>query len=225
MMPMQRSNSTECVPDEKAPAISVVIVNFNGGRFLSACLASLHEHLSHRRYEIVVVDNQSTDGSREWLAARDDIVFVPAPTNLGFTGGNNLGAEQARGRVLLFINNDTIVRSTLDPMLDALDDTLVGLVGCRLVYGDGRQQFSFGYEHTPLRLVLSWLGAEKRSWLPSVFRRLETNAHSYAMRHAAVDWVSGACFAMRAEDWRALGGFDTRFFMYCEDVDLCKRVR
>jgi GT2 family glycosyltransferase len=171
------------------------------------------------------VDNASTDGSQAWLSQREDITFIESAVNTGFTGGNNLGALRAKGNRLLFINNDTRLTNGLDPLVDLLDDEAVGVAGCRLRYGDLRQQFSFGYEHTPVRLILSWLGLEKRHQLPSVFRRLETAEVEYQKHQSNLAWVSGACFVMRAEHWRALGGFDTRFFMYCEDVDLCLRAR
>jgi GT2 family glycosyltransferase len=210
---------------ERKTLVSVVIVNYNGLRFLPACLDSLAGAFTRYDTEIIVVDNASTDGSQQWLRQRRDVVYVESPTNTGFTGGNNLGASKARGELLLFINNDTLVPGPLDPLLDALKKPEVGISACRLRYGDHRQQFSFGYDHTPLRLVLSWLGTEKRHWLPSVFRRIETDPQKYDVDHPKVAWVSGACFAMRLSDWQKVGGFDTRFFMYCEDVDLCVRVR
>lgn len=212
--------STHTLPD-----VSVVIVNYNGLHFMSQCLESLHAALTQYAYEIVVVDNASADGSQAWLNCRDDIVYVPSNVNLGFTGGNNLGALKSHGKRLLFINNDTVVNTQLDSMIDLLDDQSVGISACRLIYGDGRQQFSFGYDHTPLRVCLSWLGLEKKHQLPSIFRRLETNPEEYLKTHETISWVSGACFMMRREVWEQIGGFDTRFFMYCEDVDLCCRAR
>jgi GT2 family glycosyltransferase len=210
---------------EKKTLVSIVIVNYNGLRFLPACLDSLASAFTRYDKEIIVVDNASSDGSQQWLRERKDVVYIESETNTGFTGGNNLGASKARGELLLFINNDTLVPGSLDALLDALQQPTVGISACRLRYGDQRQQFSFGYDHTPLRLVLSWLGTEKRHWLPSVFRRIETDPKKYDTDQHNLAWVSGACFAMRRSDWREVGGFDTRFFMYCEDVDLCVRVR
>lgn len=207
------------------PGVSVVIVNFNGLRFMAECIASLRERLAGGPLQLIVVDNCSTDGSREWLAACPGIDFIASPVNSGFTGGNNLGASQARHELLLFINNDTRCLSSLEPLLARVQGGSADLVGCRLRYADGRQQPSFGYEHTALRILLSWLGLERRSTLPAVFRRLETRAAAYDVEQADVAWVSGACFAIRRAHWQQLGGFDTAFFMYCEDVDLCKRAR
>lgn len=205
--------------------VSIIIVNYNGLGFLGPCFKSIETAFHGYRYEIVVVDNNSTDGSDDFLKNYPGIVYVKSEVNLGFTGGNNLGVSHAKGNYLLFLNNDTLVETSLDAMIDALGDPDVGIVGCRLVYGDLRQQFSFGYEHTPSRVLLSWLGLEKKYTLPSIFRRMETNPDEYLVSRREVDWVSGACFSMRKSDWDRLGGFDTAFFMYCEDVDLCSRAR
>lgn len=217
-------HASECA-NRPTPLASVIIVNYNGLRFMEECIKSLAHGFEKYPFEIIVVDNASCDGSQAWLRARQDIVYIESPENTGFTGGNNLGAAHAKGSRLLFINNDTRVVSPLDPLLDLLDSPQVGLVACRLQYGNQSQQFSFGFDHTPARIALSWLGVEKWHMLPSVFRRLETNPAAYLQDHSNLDWVSGACFAMRTTDWAALGGFDTGFFMYCEDVDLCVRVR
>lgn len=223
-------NSRDCinlspVEDKKTKLVSVIIVNYNGLIFLEKCIKSIHRSLIYHNYEIIIVDNASLDGSREWLRKRNDIIYIESKTNLGFTGGNNLGADHANGNRLLFINNDTEIITPLDKLIFMLDDSSVGIVGCRLQYGDLRQQFSFGYEHTPLRIVLSWLGLEKNHKLPRVFRRLETNPFNYLKNQNKLDWISGACFAIRTEVWKKVNGFDTNFFMYCEDVDLCLRVR
>lgn len=124
------------------PAVSVVIVNYNGLKFLNHCINSLHTALVNHAFEIIIVDNASTDGSREWLRQRNDIVYVQSEENLGFTGGNNLGASHARADRLLFINNDTFANTTLDYLVDLLDDPTIGIAACRLIYADQRQQFS-----------------------------------------------------------------------------------
>ncbi len=205
--------------------VSVVIVNYNGLHFLPACLSTAQAALQRHRAELIVIDNASSDGSQAWLRARTDIHYIESAENLGFTGGNNRAVHEARGRVVLLLNNDTRADVCLDPLVDEalLDD--VGAAGCRLVYGDGRLQYSVGFAHTPLRIVLSWLGLEKRHRLPSVFRRVQTQPSFYDSSHASVAWVSGACLATRREVWQQLGGLDAAYFMYCEDVDYCLRAR
>jgi GT2 family glycosyltransferase len=100
-----------------------------------------------------------------------------------------------------------------------------GAVGCQLRYGDGRLQHSIGLEHTAPRIVLSWLGLEKRPGAPPLLRKFETRPGLYARSNDAVAWVSGACFATRADVWHRLRGLDADLFMYCEDVDYGRRVR
>lgn len=213
------------LPSFKDRLVSVIVVNFNGMRFLENCLDSVKSAFTRYSLELIVVDNASSDGSQALLRARTDIVYVESKVNSGFTGGNNLGANYAKGDVLLFINNDTQVQTSLDEVIDLLADSHTGISACRLLYGDGRQQFSFGYEHTPIRIFCSWLGLEKLYTLPTIFRKLETSPDAYLCSQNYLNWVSGACFAIRRVDWNAVNGFDTSYFMYCEDVDLCKRVR
>jgi N-acetylglucosaminyl-diphospho-decaprenol L-rhamnosyltransferase len=101
----------------------------------------------------------------------------------------------------------------------------VGVVGAHLCYADRRNQPSAGYEHTPLRLVLSWMGIAGLSFLPTLCRRVETRAQFYASDHTGLDWVSGAFLLTRRALWESLEGLDERYFMYVEDVDYCLRVK
>ena len=210
---------------EEMPDISVLIVNYNGLRFLEECLASVKTAFAKYSFEIVVVDNASQDESQRFLENRSDIRYVESKANLGFTGGNNLAAQHARGHVLLLLNNDTKVNANLDPLIDKVLQDSTGAAGARLVYGDGRVQFSVGLHHHPLRLILSWMGLEKAHSLPPVFRRIESDPTFYNLTHEKVDWVSGACLATPSKLWKQLNGLDDSFFMYCEDVDYCLRVR
>lgn len=209
------------------PVVSVVIVNYNGKRFLNDCLDSLLTN-GFKRYsfEIIVVDNCSQDGSQELLRNFPGIKYIESSVNTGFTGGNNIGAHAAKGDFLLLLNNDTRVETCLDPLVDAMSKSNIGAIGCQLRYGDGRLQFSVGYEHSPLRVVLSWLGLERKSFLPSIFRRIDTSPHHYSSEQdKSVDWVSGAALLTPKPVWDILGGLDDSYFMYCEDVDYCRRAR
>lgn len=212
-------------PRAPLPDVSVIIVNYNGLRFMAECLDSLKTAFDHYSFEVIVIDNASSDGSQAFLRGRDDIHYIESAINLGFTGGNNRAAADARGRVLLLLNNDTRVQGKLDALVAQALRPDVGAAGPRLAYGDGRLQFSVGFHHSPVRIVLSWLGLERRHRLPTVFRRTQTEPAFYDVGHEDVDWVSGAVLATRTEVWRALDGLDDMFFMYCEDVDYCLRVR
>ncbi len=215
--------SITCASD--APTVSVIVVNYNGKKFLEPLLTSLEGAFERYSHETVVVDNASIDGSVEWLGNRADIRLVALRANTGFTGGNNVGARHARGEVLLLLNADTEVMRPLDALIDMALRPEVGAAGCQLRYSDGRLQHSIGLEHHLLRIALSWLGLEKRAGAPAVFRKYETGAAEYVTEHAGLAWVSGACLATRVDVWQCLGGLDPAFFMYCEDVDYCQRAR
>ncbi|MDP3824843.1 MAG: glycosyltransferase family 2 protein [Burkholderiales bacterium] len=211
-----------------APRVSVIVVNYNGLRFLPGFFESMTRAFERHVFELIVVDNHSTDGSVAWLRTHTQhfgFRLFALQQNTGFTGGNNFGAAWARGEVLLLINNDTAWSQPLDALVDAAMEPGVGAVGCQLRYGDGRLQTSIGLEHTAPRIVLSWLGLEKRPGAPPLLRKFETGPEVYANPQETVAWVSGACFATRADVWQRLRGLDADLFMYCEDVDYGRRVR
>jgi len=207
------------------PLLSIVIVNYNGLRFLDECIASIAAHV-HCSHEVIVVDNASADDSVAHITRNfPHVRLIASAVNTGFTGGNNMGVREARGELVLLLNNDTKLLSPIDAAVVAFDDARLGALGVHLFYGDGRNQPSVGYEHTPLRILLSWLGLASVAVLPTVFRRTETSAAFYEQRHADVVWVSGAFLLTRRTLWNAIGGLDERFFMYVEEVDYCKQVQ
>jgi N-acetylglucosaminyl-diphospho-decaprenol L-rhamnosyltransferase len=205
--------------------LSILIVNYNGLRFLRACLESVEKHVACD-HEVIVVDNASVDGSVAFLREHfPQVRLIASETNTGFTGGNNIAAAAARGELLLLLNNDTVVLSPIQPALDALAPPRVGIVGVHLQYADGANQASAGYAHTPARLLLSWLGLSGLRFLPDVFRRVETREQFYRADKSGLDWVSGAFLLTRRALWERVGGLDERYFMYVEDVDYCHRVK
>jgi GT2 family glycosyltransferase len=215
-------------PAAARPVVSVIVVNYNGLRFLPRFFDSMALAFERHSHELIVVDNASSDASVPWLrkrAQRTPFRLVALRRNTGFTAGNHAGAAYARGQVLLLINNDTEWRSPLDALVDTALQPDVGAAGCQLRYADGRLQHSIGLAHTAPRIVLSWLGLEKWRGAPSLLRKFETDPQHYARAQRSVDWVSGACLATRREVWDRVGGLDEALFMYCEDVDYGQRVR
>lgn len=204
--------------------LSILIVNYNGLRFLRDCLESVQRHV-HCEHEVVVVDNASVDDSVNFIRMHFPWVkLIASDVNTGFTGGNNLAANAASGDLLLLLNNDTVILSDIQPAVDAMREQQVGIVGAHLQYADQRNQPSAGYAHTPARLLLSWLGLSNLGFLPNVFRRVETRTAFYETDKRGLSWVSGAFLLTRTALWRQLGGLDERYFMYVEDVDYCRRV-
>ena len=193
--------------------ISVVVVNWNAGRALEHCLASLDADAA-RGAEVVLVDNASTDDSTAVATrARPSVRVVPSATNVGFARGANAGAGAAAGDVLVFLNPDAVVEpGALDRLCDALfADPTAGIAGGGLRNEDGSWQPAasrFG--------VLAHLLGD--TTVGRLRERRRTDVH-------AVDWVYGTFLAVRRVVFDALGGFDDSYFLYGEDLDLCHRAR
>ena len=125
--------------------VSVIVVNYNAGELAAACIDSVFAHTSGLDFEMILVDNASTDGSRSRFEADARIRYVYSPENLGFGRANNLGLTYASGRNILFLNSDTLLR---DNAIKILSDYLdahpgVGAVGGNLVDGQGLPGQSF----------------------------------------------------------------------------------
>jgi hypothetical protein len=197
----------------------VVIVSYNTRADLERCLRSLREHPPAVSHEIVVVDNASSDGSVEavrsgWPTAR----VIAMKTNVGFARANNAAIRQTASDLILFLNSDTVVRAgSIDALIAALGQLPgASIVGPRLVDGNGTPELSFGPMMSPL-------GELRQKATARLAGRARIRAMTSQVR--LVDWVSAACLLVRRRDAEGAGLFDERYFMYCEDVDLCAAVR
>lgn len=207
--------------------LDIVIVNWNNAALLRQCLGSIRENVRDIGHQVIIVDNGSTDGSPAMVSREfPEVVVVRNPVNAGFASANNTGVRQGRGDLILLLNNDTRLLTSPAPAMLAFDrEEALGVIGCKMVYGDGSFQPSFGYEHTPVNMTASWLGFGKFPSAPKVFRRDEIRPAEYARERMDVAWVSGAFLMTRRSLWERLGGLDERYFMYIEDVDYCRRAR
>ena len=207
-----------------APRVAAIVVSFEAGEDLAACLASLDAHAGSG-VEIVVVDNASTDGSPDRVAhAHPHATLIRCATNEGFARACNRGAAAAHAPSLLFLNPDAqVAAGAVDALLAVLEgDERVGIVGPRTLNEDGTPQVSFG---PALGLTAEW----RQRRLVRGVRRRDPDALRRAEALSAVasepDWVSGSCLLMRRRAFEQVGGFDETFFLYEEDVDLCVRAR
>ena len=211
--------------------LAVVIVNYNAGCHLQACLASLVEHLAGFDWKAVVVDNCSTDGSAQAVAG-----FVPRaslvqnPENLGFARAINQGTAATTAPLVLLLNPDARLTSSAVESLYAelVSHPECGVIGPAVTNEDGTIQGSargdpdmitglFG-RSTLLTRLFPRSALARRNVMTSVASRPgETSVE--------VDWVSGACMLVRRGVFDQVGGFDERFFLYWEDADFCRRVR
>lgn len=201
------------------PDLSVIIVSFNPGSFLQACLKAIPAAVGDASWEILLVDNGSTDGSVAGaLAAMPAVRLIEAGSNRGFAAANNLALRAARGRTVCLLNPDTQPPAgTIGRLLDFLDrHAQAGVVGPVLLWPDGTPQpFSYGGDPTPLYLLRRAIAR---------IRRRDLHAWSGGIARP-VDWVSGACLITRREAITAVGGLDEQFFLYFEDNDWCRRMR
>lgn len=205
--------------------VSIVIVNYNGLNYLSDCLASISQYVT-APHEVIIVDNASTDGSREYLQHLDHkAIVILNDRNMGFSAANNIGVRRAHGDLLLLLNNDTKLLTPIDAAIGRFeDDQKLGVLGGRMYYADGSFQPSIGYEHTPLRIVLSWTGLGTCRIAPSIFRLTDNREEHYVHAHEPVSWIYGAFLMTRKSLWDQLGGLDETYFMYVEEADYCVRV-
>ena len=208
-----------------AAALSIVVVTFNARQDVLACLHSVHAHPPDRPWQLVVVDNQSADGTPEAVArCWPAVPLLRLDENVGFAAANNIGIRQTSSELILLLNSDTLVDAG---QLEALCRALEGqpgaaVAGPRLVDDTGRQEVSFGPMISPLGETRQKLRARLLADGPAVVRRRLAAA---MVRRQFVDWVSGACLLVRRGAAEQVGLLDERYFMYCEDVDFCAALR
>ena len=201
-------------PVHEQVEISIIIPVFNQFRFTQACLASLQERQGMERFEVIVVDDGSTDVTAEAVQRIPGVIYLRNETNSGFVASCNRGAENARGKYLVFLNNDTLVT---DGWLSALVGTFgrepqAGIVGSKLLYPDGRLQEAGG---------IIWRDASGCN-----YGKLDDRQKPQYNYLREVDYCSAAALMIPKPLFQSLGGFDPRYApAYYEDTDLAFKVR
>lgn len=201
----------------KTPDCSLIFVNYRSAAPLLRALNAVFSDPSSHRCEVIVVngDTREADAVRA-LADSFPIRLLMLSENLGFGAAANKGAAMATGRILGFLNPDAeITEGSLGDIVSYLDThPETGIVGACLVDRDGAfEAWSFGRSATLIRLI----------WNHFRVTREETSLGDRRVHRA--EWVSGAALFVRKDLFRRLSGFDERFFLYFEDMDLCDRVR
>lgn len=196
------------------PVASIVVPVYNKVHYTAACLNSLVEHAAATPFEIIVVDDCSDDETPDYLDECRGVRVIRNAANSGFIASCNAGAGVARGRWLVFLNNDTTVTGGwLEALIETFSDFPdAGIVGARLVYPDGRLQEAGG-------IVFN----DASGWNYGRGDRPDRPEYCFA---SEADYVSGACLAIERRVFADLGGFDSHYApAYYEDTDLCFRVR
>ncbi|MFM8332828.1 MAG: glycosyltransferase family 2 protein [Candidatus Methylumidiphilus sp.] len=209
------------------PDISVLIVSFNTRQRLAECLSSLRAQTGNVRFETIVLDNASRDGSAD-AVERDfrEVRLVRSHVNLGFGNGNNRALAHAQGRYLVLLNSDALLPPDgLAQALAQMDAApTVGMAGGRLSAPDGGWQPSARRFPTLLDEFLNLSGLAAKYPKSQFFGRFDRTWADPA-EAAEVDWVPGAFAIIRRELVERIGLFDPRFFLYYEEVDLCRRIK
>jgi GT2 family glycosyltransferase len=201
-------------PAQEEVDVSIIIPVYNQFRFTHACLASLQIVEERSRFEVIVVDDCSTDETAELVPRMDGVVYLRNEANSGFIISCNRGAEKARGKYLVFLNNDTIVtKDWLTMLLNTFaEEPKAGVVGSKLIYPDGRLQEAGG---------IIWRDAS--GWNYGKFDDAKKPEYNYLRE---VDYCSGAALMIRKSLFQKLGGFDAKYEpAYYEDTDLSFKVR
>lgn len=204
--------------------LSIVIISWNTRDLLRECLSSLETIADSLSYEVIVVDNGSTDGSQAML--RDEFPcakLIQNSQNVGFARANNQALKISQGRYALLLNSDAMLQAGAVEVMLALAETnsKVGLVGAQLRNADGTFQASYTSFPTLWQefLILSSLGRLfYGQWYPSHGPKEDVGAQP-------VDYVEGACMLVRHEAFEDVGGLDESYFMYAEEVDWCYSMR
>lgn len=204
--------------------VSVLVVNYNTAHLLAPMFDALNGSTGGLKVETVLVDNASRDGSVAHIQTHyPDIPLIVNTSNVGFGRANNQCLPLIHGRYVLLLNTDAFVSpETLRLTVDHLDaNPTLGVVGVRLLGRDGDLQPSCRFFPTPLNTFLVRVGLQKlMPWVQAVD---DMNWDHLSPR--LCDWVPGCYYLMRREVVDKVGLFDPRFFLYCEEVDHCKRVK
>jgi len=193
---------------------SIIIPIFNQKKYTQKCLESIFLCGSKYDFEIIVVDNASTDGSREYLTGLGNrIVVIFNKKNVGFAKACNQGAKIAHGEYLLFLNNDTVVTNNwLDILVKELDNNKdMAIVGPKLLYPDDTVQHA-------------GIVFDEKKWPHHIYKKERGDA-AYVNKKRQFQCITAACFLIRSKIFNDIGGFDEAYINGLEDLDLCLKVR
>jgi GT2 family glycosyltransferase len=206
------------------PHLSIIIVNWNTRDLLQNCLRSIQASVGTYNIQTIVVDNNSSDDSRAMVERNfPDVTLLNSGGNVGFARANNVGLPRATAPLVLFLKPDTEVTSDgLHKMIEFMNvDRTVGALGCKIRNLSGSiQQLGIQRFPSPLGELLKMLCISEKTQ-PRLGRLFPYHDPE---KSGEVKKLFGACLLVRRVVLERVGSFDERFFMYCEDVDLCQRI-
>ncbi len=199
--------------------ISFLIVNWNGGEILKQCISSIEKNVDHaqiRKYEIIIVDNNSWDLDEKWLSSINNIKLFRNKRNLGFAVGTNQSVKYSKGDILFIMNNDIVLNDdSLKNLLDVLDTEEADAIVPKMIYPDGRLQYSVRGLPTISGIFLASLG------LHLVLKKTDTwfLKHFDHNKQQLVEQPMFSALVLRKKIWNHVGDMDEKFPMLFNDVD------
>lgn len=203
--------------------VSVIMVNYNTLAMTTAAINRVLELTESIRFEIILVDNASSDGSKEYFERWKDIKYIYSDKNLGFGQANNLAAKQAKGEYLFFLNTDTLLRNNAIKILHQYmtEHLNVGAAGGNLFDGNGIPTISYERMFPGIGHTLNLLSYNFFNYI-RFGKNVMFNHTDYPIE---VAYISGADLMIPKALFDNLGGFSPKFFMYYEETDLCRRIQ
>jgi len=208
--------------------ISIIIINYNVSKYLKSCIDSVYDSDIKYPFEIIVIDNASTEPLDISLlnSEENQIKFIQLDDNIGFAGAANHAINQSLGSEILLLNPDTLVdKNTVQLLADyIIDNNNVGVVGCKVTFPSGKYQLSSKRHFPTLGIIFTKL--LKLDKLFSKNKYFGKYNYTYLNHNdlADVDSISGACMMFRKKTFKSIGQFDENFFLYFEDTDFCYRI-
>ncbi len=204
------------------PELSIIIISYNTRQVTKNCIESIYNSKPDVNFEIIVIDNSSSDGSvdmlRELKSDNKNLILVENKENTGFARANNQGARIAGGPYLLFLNSDTVIlKDAISSLMRYYKENsgTVHFLGPKLLNKDSSPQPSCGHFYT----------------LPVVFAALFLRGDYWGLTRSSpdrikeTDWISGACILTKKDIFEELHGFDEKIFMYMDEIDLLYRAK
>lgn len=214
-----------------SPKVSIIIISYNTKDVTIDTLDSVYRHTKGIDFEVIVIDNDSQDGSVEALEqyakSKANMVFKPTHKNPGFGTANNYGASLAKGEYLLFLNSDTLFEDdVLTKSIDYLSSKPdIGVYSCRLLNKDGSLQPSGGFFPTLFRVFAWQFFVDDLPILGKLIKSIHPSRSYYQKHPVLLDWVTGAFMIIPKNVFQKLKGFDEHIFMYTEEMELCYRSK
>jgi GT2 family glycosyltransferase len=197
--------------------LSIIIVNYNGMGYFQKCFDSIYEKLKTISFEIIVIDNNSNDNSVSFINKNfPKVKLIESKINYGFGKGNNEAVKHANGKYLLLLNNDTIILDDFSSLLFFLQENNdVGAIGINML----------NKEKTYLQAAGNFPDFFNLFWMKLAFNfNSDFKTGNFKQDFYNVDWLTGSFLLMPKHVYSEVGGFDEDYFLYVEDVDLCKKI-